>query len=301
MTWVRIDDCFPDHRKVEGLSDGAFRVIVSALCYANRNETDGRLNARDLAKLGATKKRIDELLEAGLFERDDSGIRIHDYHDYQPSKAKRQAEREATRERVAEHRAAKRNAKRNAVTPESSPEVGNAVTDGECNGGGNTAPSRPDLILSVEAAAKGLSASAQREGSSGGGDGRRHGPSAEATPIRERAISLKTNALDADFKAPEKWPEVSAAFAAYVAATGHERARLGCYSSDRGLRAIVELYAMGHTQAELERAIPRAVQSKFWEPGKHGLASLTPEVIRRALDAEPTETEEHELGRLVAP
>lgn len=301
MTWVRLDDCFPDHRKVEGLSDGAFRVIVSALCYANRNETDGSLNARDLAKIGATKKRVDELLAAGLFERDASGIRIHDYHDYQPSKAKRQADREATRERVAEHRAAKRNAKGNSVTRGPDPGGGNAVTTGVSNGGCNTAPSRPDQILPADAAAKDLSGSApevppERQR-------RRPANLAEALKLepQERAQALADDPHLADWLEPGKWPEVAFVAQVFGEATGQGPVRLGAYGRDSGLRAIVGLYAAGHTRDELGRVVRNVVKSKFWKDGKRGLSSLTPEVVRIALSDPPgaeTPTAEQELAEL---
>lgn len=41
--WLRLDDGFPEHPKVVGLTDAAFRLEVSALCYAHRNLTDGHI------------------------------------------------------------------------------------------------------------------------------------------------------------------------------------------------------------------------------------------------------------------
>ena len=43
MTWVKVDDALPEHPKVARLSDAAFRVHISALCYSARNLTDGKL------------------------------------------------------------------------------------------------------------------------------------------------------------------------------------------------------------------------------------------------------------------
>lgn len=43
MTWMRLDVGFPEHPKVIGLSDAAFRLHVSAMCYARRNLTDGHV------------------------------------------------------------------------------------------------------------------------------------------------------------------------------------------------------------------------------------------------------------------
>ena len=41
MSWVRLDDNFPNHPKVVGLSDQAFRLYISGLCYASHYLTDG--------------------------------------------------------------------------------------------------------------------------------------------------------------------------------------------------------------------------------------------------------------------
>ena len=45
MTWLRIDDAMVDHPKIIGLSDGAFRLHITALCYCARHLTDGTYGA----------------------------------------------------------------------------------------------------------------------------------------------------------------------------------------------------------------------------------------------------------------
>lgn len=40
MSWFHLDDNFPDHRKVAGLSDAAFRLHVAGLAYCSRGLTD---------------------------------------------------------------------------------------------------------------------------------------------------------------------------------------------------------------------------------------------------------------------
>jgi hypothetical protein len=85
MTWVQIDDAMADHPKIMQLSHGAFRVQVEGLCYANRNLTDGfvpRLFAHRHGKRFAV-----ELVTSGVWEQTDGGYQIHDFHDYQPTKA----------------------------------------------------------------------------------------------------------------------------------------------------------------------------------------------------------------------
>lgn len=48
MPWVRFDDQFPIHRKVDGLSDAAYRLHTSAIFWCARNLTDGFVSEEDL-------------------------------------------------------------------------------------------------------------------------------------------------------------------------------------------------------------------------------------------------------------
>lgn len=113
MGWVRLDDLFPDHPKVIGLSDEAFRVFVTSLCYCNRYLTDGLIP--QLAAERFTRNIVDvakELTDCSLWERDLDGWRIRSYTEYQPTKDKVERKREQTKERVTKARAAKQ-----TVTP----------------------------------------------------------------------------------------------------------------------------------------------------------------------------------------
>lgn len=84
MTWVRLDDQFADHPKVVGLSANAFRLHVTAICYAARQETDGVI-PRGAAFVLAARRYLIELTGAGLWEDHPSGFLIHDYLEYNPS------------------------------------------------------------------------------------------------------------------------------------------------------------------------------------------------------------------------
>jgi hypothetical protein len=96
MPWLKIDDAFPEHMKVVGLSDRAFRIHVSALCFCARNLTDGHVPEPTVRALTLGKKTpINDLVRAGLWhENGDGGFVINDYLDYNPSRAHVQAERE---------------------------------------------------------------------------------------------------------------------------------------------------------------------------------------------------------------
>lgn len=101
MTWVRIDDTFPEHPKVVGLSAAAFRLHVTAICYASRNLTDGYVPRGALRALGGTKQRVAELVKAGLWDGGGAtGWQLHDYLDYNRSRGDVEDERRAARSRM---------------------------------------------------------------------------------------------------------------------------------------------------------------------------------------------------------
>lgn len=111
MTWLKTDDKFPEHRKIRRLSHGAFRLHVTAMCYAAHDETDGRLATDDIAEMQHGKslaRFVPELIAAGLWEQVKGGYRIHDFLDWNPSHAQLEAERAASRKRQAAARARRR-------------------------------------------------------------------------------------------------------------------------------------------------------------------------------------------------
>ncbi len=83
--WVKLDDGMPEHPKVAGLGDSAFRAYVCSIAYASRQLTDGYL-PESVARTYANGA-LDTLLEAGLWEQTDDGYIVHDYLDYQRSRA----------------------------------------------------------------------------------------------------------------------------------------------------------------------------------------------------------------------
>ncbi len=99
MPWVRLDDRFPSHRKVRLLSDPAFRLYVSAVCWSAENLTDGVIGTKELrlvSDVRSAPKRAQELVDHGLWDVIDGvGWRIHDYLEYNPSAEKVRADRKA--------------------------------------------------------------------------------------------------------------------------------------------------------------------------------------------------------------
>jgi hypothetical protein len=147
MPWVRLDDRFPSHRKIRLLTDRAFRLYVSGLCYASENLTDGLIPADELrivADIKSSKAAAKELVERDLWELLDSGdFQIHDYLDFNPSAEQVIEERAAKTARQARWRANKKK----RPTPPKPPREGSPVdaststsTDASRDGGETPAP-----------------------------------------------------------------------------------------------------------------------------------------------------------------
>lgn len=107
MAWIKIDDSFPDHPKVVGLSDNAFRVHISALCYCGKYLTDGKVPMKIAARFAEENMEvIAELSLAGLWLEDisNNGFIIHDYLTHQTSKDQVEQKRANLRERQKRYR-----------------------------------------------------------------------------------------------------------------------------------------------------------------------------------------------------
>lgn len=77
--YIRVDVLLPEHPKIEGLSDKAFRVLVELWCYCGRNHTDGIVSEKRWKATGTPRARA-ELVKAGLAEpRPGEGCVMHDF------------------------------------------------------------------------------------------------------------------------------------------------------------------------------------------------------------------------------
>lgn len=145
MTWARLDDRFPSHRKVALLSDRAFRLHVSAICWCAENLTDGHIGDRELAHVAhirGLKATAQELEDAVVWDRTDDGWVIHNYLDYNPSREQVLLERKKNAERQERFRR-KKNGK--PTPPPKSPRNGgsNGVTGGAETHERDTTATRP--------------------------------------------------------------------------------------------------------------------------------------------------------------
>jgi len=103
MPWVKFDDQYADHPKLDDVSDAAFRLHVTATCFASRYLTDGFIKHSTLPKLcrhDDPEAIANELVDAGLFDLAEGGYVVHDYLDYNPSKAEVEARTELRRRRT---------------------------------------------------------------------------------------------------------------------------------------------------------------------------------------------------------
>lgn len=112
MSWVRLDDGAPGHRKIVGLSDAAFRLWIVGLTHCNQQANDGRFSAHAarimfgyLASPELGKGAAAELVAADLWALTDDGYEVRNYLEYQPSKAERDNANKAAAERMRTMRA----------------------------------------------------------------------------------------------------------------------------------------------------------------------------------------------------
>lgn len=111
MTWVRLDDSFADHPKIVAAGPIAALIHIRALCYASRYLTNGfipdaaapglvtgleRLSVEYATAPSRAVGWVDQatdcdwiavLLREKLWEKRNGGYLIHDYLDYNPSRA----------------------------------------------------------------------------------------------------------------------------------------------------------------------------------------------------------------------
>lgn len=114
MSYSRFALGFTGKRRVAALSDGAFRLWVSAIDYSRDQLTDGRIELLDLKLIprgGSGEwqtKHVRELVESGLWVQiGDSVWAIDDYDGWQDSSQKVREKREKARSRMKDVRANK--------------------------------------------------------------------------------------------------------------------------------------------------------------------------------------------------
>jgi hypothetical protein len=104
-TYARIIVTLPWSEKVTDIADkdraAAFGFYTAACCYCQENLTDGRIRRAELVKVFpcAKPERMAELLvKARLFNADEDAYHVHDYLDWNKSRAEIEEEIEQKRE-----------------------------------------------------------------------------------------------------------------------------------------------------------------------------------------------------------
>lgn len=97
MPWGRVDDHHYRHPKVgeldESLRKGCIALYWLAISWCNDQLTDGRVPAGTVRTLGGDIAEANELVHVGLWEKDGAGYRVHDFLDFNKSKAEVAQER----------------------------------------------------------------------------------------------------------------------------------------------------------------------------------------------------------------
>jgi hypothetical protein len=116
VSWVRFDDASGGNAKFLRAGLAAEGLHKRAVCWSNAQLSDGFVPAEWVQQQTFNLKSrervalIDAMLREGLFEPVPGGYRIHDYLDYQPSRAEVEAKRRKGNERVTRYRERQRNA-----------------------------------------------------------------------------------------------------------------------------------------------------------------------------------------------
>ncbi len=117
MTWLKLDDKFGRHPKVQGLSDPAFRLHMAAMGHCAEYATDGRVKSHVIATLTAHPDKaalVKEVVDAGLWEEMVGGWEIHDFLQYNPSAEQLKTRRKEWRDRQERRRESRRDTPRDS-------------------------------------------------------------------------------------------------------------------------------------------------------------------------------------------
>lgn len=142
MSWAKFDDQFPHHPKILRAGPEAAWLHVCGVCWSARYLTDGRIPKSAIATLSSVREPdrfAVTLVEVGVWHDRGDFYEIHDYLEYNPSKADELARREAARNRQASHResrtksrrASQRDNKRSSEVPSPSPTQRSSISDAE--------------------------------------------------------------------------------------------------------------------------------------------------------------------------
>lgn len=110
MTWANVDDLFPEHPKVIKAGGDAAWLYICALCFTNRNLTEGRIPKAVVPRLSDRKapmRLAKRLVDVGLWHDEGDAFVIHDWDKYNEGaekvKARKEQARNAARAKWSKH------------------------------------------------------------------------------------------------------------------------------------------------------------------------------------------------------
>ena len=139
MPYLNTDDEFPEHPKVDALSDGAFRLHVSGMHFCAKTTSDGHLPASRVPRLTPNYKpgHLNELVRRGLWHKGGEGCGtdhcpagepgeyvVHDFLEWNKPAAWWEERRKAETERKAEYRRKRAEEKRRLAELEAAAQEG---------------------------------------------------------------------------------------------------------------------------------------------------------------------------------
>lgn len=99
MGYAQLDDTFWCNPKIVDLPALALRLYVRSISFSSALNTGGAVSKGTLRVLDGNAKLAGQLVTAKLWDVDGDGWQVHDYAQYNISKAKRDAARENARKR----------------------------------------------------------------------------------------------------------------------------------------------------------------------------------------------------------
>lgn len=99
MSWAKLDDGFWMHPKVMLGGNEVAGIFARCLSYCGAYLTDGRVPEQIAIQIAGTAKKVEAVVDVGLFQRLPSGdFYIRDYAHYNPLRDEVEHQREQRRE-----------------------------------------------------------------------------------------------------------------------------------------------------------------------------------------------------------
>lgn len=155
MSWFKVDDSFPQHRKVLRIPRkhrlACIGLWMSGAAWCSRHLSDGWLDRFLVDELGGTDDQADWLIKVGLWIDKGEHVLFHDWSDYQTTRAQvdEKKEKDAERKRKAREAFEKKRARLQASVQSDSE---NVTTESAQSPRGQDAESeqRPERVRSTE-------------------------------------------------------------------------------------------------------------------------------------------------------